>query len=311
MLLLSTIPAGSEVIMPAFTFSATYQACKWNGLKPVLVDCDKRGNIDPEEVKKAISPNTKAILAVHMFGHPAPISELEELAAKNGLKLFFDAAHAFGSKYHGKYVGGFGDAEVFSLGPTKTIPVGEGGLVTTNDGGLAERIRLAANHGHGPGELDARVHGMNARLEEINGVVGLHILKQIEKNIERRLWLANLYIDELKSIKGIKVIEPDNDIRSTFKDFAIYVDETSFGCSRDKLCEALTSKEIMTKKYYDPPIHYLTVAREEFAGRSFPVTEKLSSTTLSLPFYSHMPEGEIEQICEAIAWIGANSKSKK
>lgn len=308
MLILTTLPAGSEVIMPAFTFSATYEACKWNGLKPILVDCDKRGNIDPKEVEKSISSKTTAILAVHMFGHPSSVDELGHIAKKHKLKLFFDAAHAFGAKYRERYVGGGGDAEVFSLGPTKTMPVGEGGLITTNDQVLAKRIRLASNHGHEPGDLDALVHGMNGRLQEINGIVGLHLLKRVDTHIERRNYLADFYRRELDKIKGIKIIAPEEDVCPTYKDFSIFVDEEVFGCSRDELAKQLGSKQIVTKKYYYPPIHKLTVALEEFAGQTYPVSERLSSTTLSLPFYTHMSEQEILTVCETIQWIQKDLK---
>ncbi|MDP7478462.1 MAG: DegT/DnrJ/EryC1/StrS family aminotransferase [Vicinamibacterales bacterium] len=298
--LLSTLPPGSEVIMPAFTFSATYQAAVWNGLKTVLVDCDDACNADVAEVQKALTHQTSAIIAVHMYGTPADVDRLEALAQRAGVRLFFDAAHAFGARHKDRAVGRFGDAEVFSLGPTKTMPVGEGGLITTQDADLADRVRQICNHGQPPGTLDAVVKSLNGRLQEINGVVGLHLLRDFDRAIARRNEIALRYKERLEGVPGLSFPPLPKHVLSTFKDLCIFIYPDTFGQTRDDLAKELARREIQTKKYYYPPIHQLAVARAEFAGQAFPRTERLSSRVLALPLYAHMPFAEVDAVCDAV-----------
>lgn len=300
MILLSTLPKDSEVLLPAYTFSATYQAIVWNNLKPVLVECDDACNIDVAHAESLITGRTSAILGVHMYGTPADVEGLERLTKKNNLRLFFDSAHAFGSMHKGALIGRFGDAEVFSLGPTKTMPVGEGALITTRDGEFAARIRKACNHGQKPGTLDCEVKSVNGRLQEINGVIGLHLLQHVEKNILRRNELAARYKDRLGKLKGLTFPAVPSTARSTYKDFCIFVDPAAFGMTRDELGKRLGEREIQTKYYFYPPIHQLAVAKAQFPGVSLPKTERLSSTVLALPLYSHMPFEDVEFVCRAV-----------
>ena len=302
-LALSTLPKGSEVLMPGYTFSATYQAIKWNNLKPILADCDESCNIEPKDAKKKITKNTSAILAVHMYGTPCPIDELEEIARSSGIVLFFDAAHAFGSIYRKRYIGNFGKAEVFSLGPTKTLPCGEGGLIVTNDKEFADKMVLARNHGHTHNSLDCIVPGLNGRLQEISGAIGIHILKRMEQNVTRRNRLAHVYTEKLSKFPGVSFPVVPSDVRSTFKDYSIFIDKEEFGIDRDRLGDELLKRGIVTKQYFYPPIHNLTISSEEFKGLSLPNTLKKSRSVISLPLYSHMPEEEVNFICDAFAEI--------
>ena len=298
--LLSTLPPGSEVIMPAYTFSATYQAAVWNGLKTVLVDCDEECNIDVDRAEAAITPRTSAIVGVHMYGTPADADRLEDVARRRQVRLFFDAAHAFGARYKGRRVGGLGDAEVFSLGPTKTMPVGEGALIATRSAETAAQVRQICNHGQPPGTLDAVVKSLNGRLQEINGIVGLQILEELDRNLARRNEIAAQYKKRLTGTPGLTFPRLPAHVVSTIKDLCIFVDPHVFGMTRDELADRLAEREIQTKRYYYPPIHQLTVAREEFQGQSFPNTERLSSRVLALPLYSHMPMEDVDTVCDAI-----------
>jgi len=298
---LSLLPPRSRIIMPAFTFSATYQAALWNGLSTTLVECDDTCNIDPAEVEKVVTPDTKAIVAVHMYGTPANVDQLEQIARRHELLLFFDAAHAFGSLYKGRPLGGGGDAEVFSLGPTKTLPVGEGGIVSTNREELAMRIRTVCNHGQPEGSLDSMVRSFNGRLEEINAIIGSRALRDVEKNVIRRNELAFRYRRKLEGIPGISFPSVPEDCRSTFKDYCVFVDEGAFGMNRDRLMEVLAAKGIQTKRYFHPPVHQLTVAEKEFAGVRLPRTEWKSSHVLALPLYSHMPFEDVDVVCREIS----------
>ncbi|RMH55397.1 MAG: DegT/DnrJ/EryC1/StrS family aminotransferase [Candidatus Hydrogenedentota bacterium] len=302
--LFSLFPKGKRVLLPAFTFSATLQALRWNRLEGVPVDCDERGNIDPEEVERELSKGgVGGIVGVHMFGHPADVERLEELAAGHGVRLFFDAAHAFGASRNGRKAGGFGDGEVFSLGPTKTMPTGEGGLIATNDDGIAEHLRLFINHGHPPGDLDCRFDSLNARLQEVNAVVGLHLLDKLDDWIIRRNMLADRYDEGLRECKGVTTCSRDRRCVSTVKDYAVFIDPKNAGKDRDEIARRLAEEGVMTRKYYWPPVHRLSFVKREYEAVSCPRAERLAEQTLSLPLYSHMPVEEQNYVLAKIRGI--------
>jgi dTDP-4-amino-4,6-dideoxygalactose transaminase len=300
MLVLSELPRDSKAILPGFTFSGTYQAVQWNDLRATIVDCDRSCNIDPDAVERAITPETSAIVGVHISGVPCQIDRLQAIARKHDLKLYFDAAHAFGSRYHGRNIGNFGDAEVFSLGATKVLAVGEGGLIATNSTEFAERLRLAVNHGHGRDDLDCVNKALNGRLEEFSGLLGLAGLKSLDACVDRRLEIAERYRARLSKLPGIAFPYIPEDVRWTVKDFSIFVDPDSFGMSRDEISEHLREKEIQTKKYYYPPLHRLSILKDAFKGVHLPDTERMSASVLSLPAYSHMLMEQVDTVCQAI-----------
>lgn len=308
MLVLASLPPKSQVILPGFTFSGTYQALQWNDLEPVIVDVDDSCNIDPKEVEKAITPQTSAVVGVHVSGVPCQIDALEKICQKHNLKLFFDAAHALGSEYKGKKIGNFGTAEVFSLGATKILAVGEGGLIATNNKALARDLRLRVNHGHGPGDLDCVNKALNGRLEEINGLLGLKALPQLDDLIQRRLMIADYYKEHLKELPGITFPKIPENIRWTVKDFSIFIHPQAFGYSRDEVAEMLAQKGIQTKKYYTPPLHRLTILKETFKDLHLPKTEWMSQHVLSLPAYSHMPLEEVDQVISGLKEIYQSRK---
>ena len=284
-----------EVITPSLTFHATTHSLVWNNLTPKFVDIEEEHYcIDPEKVKEAITSKTSAILAVHLFGHPANVKALQEIANDYNLKLIFDAAHAFGSKINGEMIGSFGDAEIFSLSPTKLITTGEGGIVTSKNKELISKLKLARNYGDG-GDLNPQFSGLNARLSEFNAILGIETLEYLEKNIQRRNELENLYKRKLSNF-GVKFQKISNNVRTTFKDFSIYLNEEITGINRDKLHEKLHEKGIMTRKYFYPPVHKQG-AFSSFNELSLQKTEHISSNILSLPLYSHMEENEVEQVC--------------
>jgi len=293
-----------EVILPSYTFCATAHALLWNGLVPVFVDCRAdTWNIDPARAAAAITPRTSAIFAVHVFGNPCALDELTALARRHGLALVVDAAHAFGSRYAGRPVGGWGAAEVFSLSPTKVLVAGEGGLIGTRDPRLAERLRMARNYGHA-GDYDCRLCGVNARMTEMNAALGLRCLAALEENLERRLHRVWEYVARLGGLPGVSVQRVRPGDRSTYKDFTIRVDERAFGLDRDDLAQALAAEGIATKKYYHPAVHDQQAYRafRPPAGR-LPVTCDLARRALSLPLYSHMPPAEVAAVVEAVAAI--------
>lgn len=304
MLILKALGVKGEVILPSFTFFATGHAVLWNNLIPVLVDCDRNTlTIDPDAVEKAITPKTSAILAVHIFGNPANVKELEKIAKKHKLKLIFDAAHGFGVRYQGKPLGGSGDAESFSLSPTKLLTSAEGGIVTTNDDELARKVRLGRNYGD-CGIYDCEFTGLSSRMSELHAILGIESLKNLEKNTTKRNKLAKLYKRLLSKIPGISFQTIKDGNRSSFKDFSIYIDKDKFGLSRNKLAEALTAENIMVKKFFYPPLHKQKIYGEFDSQKNYlGNTDDLSVNSLSIPLYSHMEENSVKKVCEAIRHI--------
>ena len=306
MLTYNSLDLTGEVLVPSFTFMATVGAMMWCGLKPVYVDVKaETTNIDPQAVEAAITPQTSAIVAVHNFGNPAEIEALEKIAGRHGLKLIFDAAHGFGALYRGKPVGGQGNAQVFSMSPTKLLITGEGGLVATNDAALAEQIRIGREYGNS-GSYDSAFAGLNARLPEFNALLGINSLKMLEEAACRRNETAAQYLHELGQIEGLGFQEIHPEDRCSYKDFSITIDADAFGLTRDQLALALGAENIDTRKYYDPPVHRQT-AYARFYTDPLPHTEWLADNSLSLPMWSNMSTETAGKITTAVRLIHANA----
>ena len=198
-----------------------------------------RLTLSPSSVEQAIGVHTSAILATHIYGTPCDVEGLHDVAERNGLKLFFDAAHAFGSTHGGAKVGGFGEAEVFSFSPTKVVVAAEGGLIATNDDLLAERCRIGRNYGN-PGDYDCRFVGLNARMSELHAATALASLSDLDERLEERNRLAGRLHDGPRGvIPGIRVPEVPAGDRSTYKDYTILVEPEECGLDADALARRL------------------------------------------------------------------------
>lgn len=290
-----------DVLVPSFTFVATCQALLWNDLKPVFVDIDPETIlIDPQDVAAKITSQTVAIVAVHTFGNPAPIDELAKIAAKHKLSLIFDAAHGFGCQYQGQPVGRHGLAEVFSTSPTKLLVTGEGGVVATNDDKTADWIRVGREYGN-PGDYDCPFAGLNARLSEPAAILGLANLERLAEERRRRAELSVTYEQKLAGTPGLALPKINPQGQSSYKDYALIIEEKEFGLSRDGLAKALAAENIPTKFYYDPPVHRQKAYREIFSRQpALPVTDLMAKKILSLPIFSMMTEQQIEKVTAAI-----------
>jgi dTDP-4-amino-4,6-dideoxygalactose transaminase len=300
LLVLKALDLRGEVILPSFTFHATAHAVVWNGLTPVFADCDaKTFCVAPQAVRAHASIRTAAILAVHLFGNPAAVKELEDIAGELQIPLVFDAAHAFGSSIGGKRIGGFGTAEVFSFSPTKLVVAGEGGLIATRDAGLAERLRAARNYGDA-GNYDPEILGVNARMSEINAAMALHGLAGLDARIERRNEIRTRYERKLGNVAGLQFQEVSEGGRSTFKDFSVIVDEKEFGHSRDWLVELLHVENIGARKYFSPPVHRQKLYSAMWDGRALALTDMVSDGVVSLPIYSSLTDESVDRVCEVI-----------
>ncbi|MBT3405562.1 DegT/DnrJ/EryC1/StrS family aminotransferase [Candidatus Woesearchaeota archaeon] len=301
MLAAKALDLKGEVIVPSFTFSATAHALVWCGLKPIFVDAERDTfNIDIEKVKEAITPRTSAIVPVHVFGNPCKIDELEKLSKENNLKLLFDSAHAFGTSFNGKKVGGFGDAEIFSLTPTKVLTAAEGGVVTTNNRETYEQVVLDREYGKQP-NYDCKTIGISARMGEFNAILGIHNLAKLDENIKRRKKLYDFYKSELEDVKGISFQKINSSAHCSIKDFAIIIDKNLFGIDRDELAEALTEEKIGWRKYFYPPLHRETAyGNMNNRGDALPNTNFISDNILNLPFFTALKTNDIVRICNVI-----------
>ena len=301
MLVYRALNLSGEVIVPSFTFIATVSALVWLGLKPIFVDVDPHtGTLDAASVEAVITPATSAIVAVHNFGNPAEVDELERIAGRHNLRLIFDAAHAFGSMYRGRFLSAQGDAHVFSLSPTKLVVAGEGGVVTTNDQLLAETVRIGREYGN-CGNYNSTFVGLNARMPEINALLAQQSLQGLAPAVKYRNEIAGAYRDGLKNLPGIEFqrIRPND--RSAYTMFTITIDADAFGLTRNELREALSAENVDTRCYYDPPVHRQS-AYMHFANRDEDLrhTDLLSATSLCLPMSSNLPRPVVDGICQAI-----------
>jgi dTDP-4-amino-4,6-dideoxygalactose transaminase len=297
------LPAGSEVIVPSFTFAATAQALLWNGLVPVFCEClPGTCSLDPEDVERNLSPQTSAICAVAVYGLPPDIDALLEVGRRAGVPVYFDSAQGLGATYRGQPLGSYGTCEVFSLSPSKVVTAIEGGLFTTNDASLAGRIRAMRDYGKDPVKGEEMVYlGLSARMSEVHAAVGLHSLRSIHELVKARMTRIGVYRERLGSLPGCWVQEYPHDRTTSGNYFVLFITDKS-KASRDDVYESLKQAGIQTKRYFYPPLH------EQAIFQKFPmkVSARLSQTQhasragLALPLYCHMPQQEIDMICERV-----------
>jgi dTDP-4-amino-4,6-dideoxygalactose transaminase len=301
MLALRVTGLSGDVVLPSFTFSATAHAVAWNGLRPVFTDIRPDTLLlDPAAAARATGMRTSAIMATHTYGTPCDVEALSKVARRNGIRLFFDAAHAFGSRRGQAMVGGFGDAEVFSLSPTKVLIAGEGGIIATNDDALAERCRYGRDYGN-PGDYDTRFVGLNARMSELHAATALASFSDLEERIARRNQLAERYRKALDEVDGIDFPTVTEGDRSTYKDFTVLVDAERFGLGADALAAGLAAEGVQTRRYYSPPVHRQRAYRT--AGPSngaLPVTDDVAARVLTLPLWTGMDDEQVDRVGVAV-----------
>jgi perosamine synthetase len=299
------IKSEDEVIVPSFTFISTANSVLFTGAKPVFADIDEKTfNISPEDVAEKINKKTKAIIPVHYGGQAADMTPLMELADDNRLFLVEDAAEAHGAEYKGKKVGSFGNAGMFSFTPTKNITTGEGGMITTNDSKLAEKLRLLKNHGQ-IAQYNHVMLGYNYRMTEMQGAIGVEQLKKLDYIISKKQHNQEFVSKKLNKIKGLTPPYVASDRTHTYMLYTVKLDEENAGLQRDDLMKALQEKGIMTKIYF-PPVHLQQYYKElGYTKCVLPITEKIYSSVFSLPCYSQLKTEELNYIInslESILW---------
>ena len=286
-----------EVIIPSLTFVATANAVKYVGAKPVFVDSEPRTwNIDPEKIEEKITPKTKAIMPVHLYGHPCNMDRIREIAEKHNLRIIEDAAEAHGAEYKGKKVGSLSDVSCFSFYGNKIITSGEGGMCLTNDKQIAEKIEELKDHGM---SKEKRYYhpslGYNYRLTNIQSAIGLAQLEKIEETIEIKRKNAQIYNSLLKDVKGVKLPVEESWSKNVYWMYSILIGK-DYKLTRDELMIKLKNKGIDTRQFFIP-LHKMPYLNE---GQNLPVAEEVSEQGINLPSSTKLTKEQIEKISEII-----------
>lgn len=291
-----------EVILPSYTFVATAHALQWQEITPVFCDVDpSTHNMDPGSIERLITPKTSGIIGVHVWGRACDTFAIEQIAANRGLRVMYDASHAFGCSHNGRMIGNFGECEVFSFHATKFVNCFEGGVVTTNNSDLAEKIRLMRNFGFET--FDKVIYlGVNGKMSEVSAAMGVTSLEAIEEFIAINLRNHQLYTELLSGLPGISVIKFNRREKNNFQYVVIEVDETDCPCSRDELVARLHSKQIIARKYFWPGCHRMEPYKslQPNADLLLERTNSLASRVVVLPTGQTVGENEVRRVCYAI-----------
>jgi dTDP-4-amino-4,6-dideoxygalactose transaminase len=290
-------PTG-PVVLPGFTFSASAHAAYWNGLELRFADCDPDSfQIDPDDVTGRLD-GAGGVTATHVFGAPCDAEILDEMSRTAGVPLVFDAAHAFGATRDGRPVGSYGQAEVFSLTPTKPLVAGEGGLIATRDASLAAELRVARNYGN-PGDYDSKLVGLNGRMSDLHAAVALASLRRFEEDLAARRAWASRYRKGIESIPGLTLQKVRPADSSTWKDLTIQVDPDGFGVDAARLQRLLAAEGVDTRRYFHPPVHRHQVYRDRFPAR-LPVTERVAERVISLPVWPGLEPATVDSVVDLL-----------
>ena len=299
MVALQALEITGEAITTPYSFVATTHALWWNGVKPVFVDVEeKTGNLDPAKIEAAITPRTTAILPVHVYGTPCNTEAIQQIADKRGLKVIYDAAHAFGVKRNGESILAAGDISTLSFHATKTYNTAEGGALVCRNEATKKKIDFLKNFGFA-NETQVVMPGINGKMDEIRSALGLLNLKYVDNAIEKRRQIASQYRLKLANTPGITMMEEISNVKSNYTYFPVFVNKNEYGISRDELYEKLKSHNIYARRYFYPlisafsPYHDLDSAKPE----NLPMATKLADMVLCLPIYADLPSEDVEKIC--------------
>jgi dTDP-4-amino-4,6-dideoxygalactose transaminase len=287
-----------EVIVPSMTFIATAHSLQWQQITPVFCDVDPGTHtLDPNRIEELITPRTSGIIGVHLWGRPCDVESLSEIAERRGLRLLYDAAHAFSCSHRGRMIGGFGAAEVFSFHATKFFNTLEGGAVVTNDDGLAQKIRLMKNFGFA-GYDKVTYIGTNGKMTEASAAFGLTALESLEEIRAANRRNHRFYCEALRDVPGISVALYDELELNNYQYVVLEVDEAEFGLSRDRLQAVLHGENVLSRRYFYPGCHRMEPYRSHFphAHLLLPHTERLVQRVLQLPTGTNVSEEAVRTI---------------
>jgi dTDP-4-amino-4,6-dideoxygalactose transaminase len=291
-----------EVITTPYSFVATTHSLWWNNIKPVFVDIEPEfGNLDPDKIEAAITPKTTAIMPVHVYGNPCHVEKIQKIADIYGLKLIYDAAHAFGVKYKGGSILNYGDLSILSFHATKVFNTFEGGAIISHDSATKQRIDYLKNFGFA-GETTIMAPGINSKMNEVQAAMGLLQLKSIDESIVKRKFVADTYRELLKDIKGISMLPLPVETISNYAYFPIFVNEKEYGMSRDELYEKMKQNNIFGRRYFYPLISEFSMYKslESSAQNNLPVAHKMANEVICLPIYSELDIKDIKEVANIL-----------
>ncbi|MBO4551230.1 MAG: DegT/DnrJ/EryC1/StrS family aminotransferase [Bacteroidaceae bacterium] len=292
-----------EVITTPYSFVATTHALWWNGIQPVFVDIDSQtGCMDPEKIEAAITPRTSAIMPVHVYGCPCDIEVIQEIADRHGLRVIYDAAHAFGVEKDGESILKAGDLSTLSFHATKVFNTIEGGAMVMHDAEMKRQIDYLKNFGFA-GETEVVMPGINSKMDEVRSAFGLLNLRRVDDSIKARHRIATIYRERLQGVEGITFWEDQPNVRHNYGYFPIFVKAEEYGMTRDELYFRMLQRGIYGRRYFYPlistfaPYRSLESAREE----NLPVATRLANEVICLPIHHELTEEDVEKVILTIA----------
>ena len=291
-----------EVITTPYSFVATTHSLWWNGIKPVFVDIDPdTGNIDPDKIEAAITPKTTAIMPVHVYGKPCDTKRIQDIADKYGLKIIYDAAHAFGVEVNGESILNAGDMSTLSFHATKVYNTIEGGAMIMHDAKTKQRIDYLKNFGFA-GETEVVGPGINSKMDEMRSAYGLLNLKQVDAAIEARHQVAIKYREALKDVPGIEYWDDLPGVKHNYSYFPIFVDAKKYGMTRDELYFKMKEQGVLGRRYFYPLISEFSTYRglESARSENLPVAHKMANSVICLPMHHALTDSDIIRVLETI-----------
>lgn len=291
-----------EVITTPYSFVATTHALWWNGIKPVFVDIDPRTcNLDPEKIEVAITPKTTAIMPVHCYGKPCDTKAIQSIADKYGLKVIYDAAHAFGVEVDSEYILKAGDMSTLSFHATKVYNTIEGGALVMGDEQTKKRIDYLKNFGFA-GETTVVAPGINSKMDEVRAAYGLLNLKQVDQAISSRHRVADRYREVLREVEGVTFFDDIPGVRHNYSYFPIFIDAEKYGITRDELYFKMKENKVLGRRYFYPLISTFSTYRglESSNPRHLPIATKMADEVICLPMHHALGEDDINRVLEVI-----------
>ena len=291
-----------EVITTPYSFVATTHSLWWNGIKPVFVDIDPAtGNIDPDKIEAAITPKTTAIMPVHVYGKPCDVKRIQEIADKYGLKVIYDAAHAFGVEVNGESILKAGDMSTLSFHATKVYNTIEGGALVMHDEQTKKRIDYLKNFGFA-GETEVVAPGINSKMDEMRSAYGLLNLRQVDKAIEARHQVAVKYREALRDVPGITFFDDMPGVKHNYSYFPIFVNTDQYGMTHDELYFKMKEHGVLGRRYFYPLISTFSTYRglESATRENLPNAYKMADEVICLPMHHALSEEDIERIINEV-----------
>lgn len=299
-LVLQALDLHGEVITTPYTFASTTHAIVRNGLTPVFCDIDPATfTIDLAKIESLITDRTCAILPVHVYGNVCDVEEIDRIAKKHGLKVVYDAAHAFGETFRGQGIGSFGDASIFSFHATKVFNTIEGGCVCYRDRALGVALWDLKNFGiHGPEEVCSV--GANAKMNEFSAAMGLCNLRHIDGEIAKREARYERYLERFHGVRGLRMNPVQQDVRCNYAYFPLVIEEPEFGAGRDEVSDVLDRNGIGARKYFYPLTSAFDCFHGQFDPALTPIALHVSNSVLTLPLYADLPMESVDRICDLV-----------